>query len=99
MSRLYPFEREYLNALLEKRMRKNLRRLPKRLRKFALTLKRVMLKVPGPESDIRKKVISALKIGRATYFERLRNLELELEIGAMGEGQVKKEHHHEYENH
>lgn len=98
MSRLYPFEREYLNARLEKRMRKNLRRLPKRLREFALALKRVMLKVPGPESDIGKNVVSALKIGRATYYSRLKELEFELDIGAMGEGHTRKEQTNDYEN-
>lgn len=98
MSPLYPFERAYLNARLEKKMRKNLRRLKKKEREFCLALKHVMLKVPGPESDTSKKVISALKIGRSTYYERLEKAEFELAVRAMGEEPQRKDTNYEYEN-
>lgn len=98
MSRLYPFERAYLNALLEKKMRRNLRRLKRKEREFCLALKHVMLKVPGPEADTSQKVMSALKIGRSTYYERLEKAEFALAIRAMGEGPKRKEHNYEYEN-
>ena len=64
-------DREEVAAARERRMRKLVRRLPPRQRKFALTLKRVLLDVPGPENLHRKKIMKALKIGRAMYYRQL----------------------------
>ena len=64
-------DREEVAAARERRMRKIVRRLPPRLRKFALTLRRVLEDVPGPENLHREKIMKALKIGRAMYFRTL----------------------------
>ena len=45
-----------------------MRRLSPRQRKFALTVKRVLEVVPGPENLHREKIMKALKIGRRMYF-------------------------------
>ena len=68
-------DREEIAAARERRMRKRLRKLPPKLRKFCLALKRVMLDERGPEIYIRKKVCSALKIGHTAYYEQLRKAE------------------------
>ena len=68
-------DREEIAAARERRMRRRLRKLPPKLRKFCLTLKRVMVDEPGPEIYIREKVCSALKISTATYYLTLRKLE------------------------
>lgn len=68
-------DRREIAAARERRMRRRLRKLPPRLRKFCLTLKRVMVDEPGPEIYIREKVCSALKISTATYYLTLRKLE------------------------
>ena len=68
-------DRREIAAAQERRMRRRLRKLPPRLRKFCLTLKRVMVDEPGPEIYIREKVCSALKISTATYYLTLRKLE------------------------
>ena len=60
-------DREEVAAARERRMRKIVRRLPPRLRKFALTLRRVLEDVPGPENLHREKIMEALKIGRRMY--------------------------------
>ena len=60
-------DREEVAAARERRMRKIVRRLPPRLRKFALTLKRVLMDVPGPENLHREKIMKALKIGDRMY--------------------------------
>ena len=60
----------------ERKFRKSIRRIHhRRLRKFALALKRVMIDIPGPEIYIRKKVCSRCKISTATYYLSLRKLE------------------------
>ena len=64
-------DREEIAAAGERRMRRNLRKLPPHLRKFCLSLKRVMLVERGPEIYIRKKVCSANKISARTYLRRL----------------------------
>ena len=56
-------------------MRKIVRRLPPRLRKFALTLRRVLEDVPGPKNLHREKIMKALKIGRAMYFRTLEKVD------------------------
>ena len=57
----------------ERRMRRRLRKLPPKLRRFCLALKHAMVDEPGPEIYIREKVCSALKISGRTY---LRHREL-----------------------
>ena len=64
-------DREEIAAERERRMRRRLRRLPPKLRKFCLVLKRVMLVERGPEIYIRKKVCSVNKISDRTYFRYL----------------------------
>ena len=64
-------DREEVAAARERRMRRTVRRLPPRLRKFALTLRRVLEDVPGPGNLHREKIMKALKIGRAMYFRTL----------------------------
>ena len=60
-------DRKETAAARERRMRRKLRKLPPRLRKFCLSLKRVMLAEKGPEIYIRKKVCSANGISARTY--------------------------------
>ena len=67
-------DREEIAAARERRMRKIVRRLPPRLRKFALSLKRVLEDVPGPQDLHREKIMKALKIGRRMYFYHLSEL-------------------------
>ena len=59
----------------ERRLRKNVRKLPPRLRKFALALKRVLVNVPGPENLHREKIMKALKIRRAMYLRTLKEVD------------------------
>ena len=68
-------DRREIAAARERRMRRRLRKLPPKLRKFCLALKRVMVDEPGPEIYIREKVCSACKISAATYYLTLRKLE------------------------
>ena len=60
-------DREEIAARRERRMRKIVRRLSPRERKFALTLRRVLEDVPGPENLHREKIMKALKIGLRMY--------------------------------
>ncbi len=59
----------------ERRLRKNVRKLPPRLRKFALTLKRILVDVPGSENLHREKIMKALKIRRAMYLRTLKEVD------------------------
>lgn len=59
----------------ERKMRKRLRKLPPRLRNFALTLKRVLVDIPGPENLQREKIMKALKIRRAMYLRTLKEVD------------------------
>ena len=68
-------DREEVAAARERRMRKIVRRLPPRLRKFALTLRRVLEDVPGPKNLHRETIMKALKIGRAMYFRTLEKVD------------------------
>ena len=68
-------DREEIAAARERRMRKRIRKLPPKLRKFCLALKRVMLDEKGPEIYIRKKVSSACKISASTYYSNIEKLE------------------------
>ena len=54
-------DREEREKARERRLRKNIRKLPPRLKKFALALKRVLMDVPGPENLHREKIMKALK--------------------------------------
>ena len=64
-------DREARDEARERRMRKRMRKLPPRLRKFALTLKRVLTDIPGPEDLHREKIMKALKIKDRMYFYML----------------------------
>ena len=55
-------------------MRKIVRKLPPRQRKFALALKHVLEDVPGPENLHREKIMKRLKIWRRMYFYQLSEL-------------------------
>ena len=67
-------DREEIAATRERRMRRRLRKLPPKMRKFCLVLKRVMLDEKGPEIYIREKVCSACKISTRTYFLNIEKL-------------------------
>ena len=54
---------EEIAAARERRMRKIVRRLTPRLRKFTLTLRHVLEDVPGPENLHGEKIMKRLKIG------------------------------------
>ena len=62
-------DREDVAAARERRMRKIVRRLSPRLRKFALTLRHVLEDVPGPQNLHREKIMKALKIKATAYYE------------------------------
>ena len=68
-------DRETIAAARERRMRRRMRKLPSHLRKFCLTVKRVMLVERGPEIYIRKKVCSANEISVSTYYSNIEKLE------------------------
>ena len=75
-------DRDEIAASRERRMRRQLRKLPTKLRKFCLCLKRVMLVEKGPEIYIRKKVCSANKISASTYYLDIEKSEKLLPFGA-----------------
>lgn len=60
-------DREETAAARERRMRKIVRKLPPRLRKFALTLRHVLEDVPGPQNLQGEKIMKRLKIGARMY--------------------------------
>ena len=60
-------DRKEIVAARERRMRRRMRKLPSHLRKFCLSLKRVMLVEKGPEIYIREKVCLANGISARTY--------------------------------
>ena len=60
-------DREEVAAARERRMRRIVRRLSPRQRKFALTVKRVLEVVPGPQNLHREKIMEALKIKDRMY--------------------------------
>ncbi len=64
-------DREEVAAARERRMRRIVRRLSPRQRKFALTVKRVLEVVPGPENLHSEKIMKALKIKDRMYFYML----------------------------
>ena len=68
-------DREEIAAARERRMRKIVRRLSPQQRKFALTVKRVLEVVPGPQNLHREKIMKALKIGRAMYYRVLQEVD------------------------
>ena len=67
-------DQEEVAAARERRMRKIVRRLSPQQRKFALTVRRVLEVVPGPQNLHREKIMKALKIGRRMYFYALAEL-------------------------
>ena len=60
-------DREEIAAARERRMRKIVRKLPPRQRKFALALRHVLEDVPGPENLHSEKIMKRLKIGARMY--------------------------------
>ena len=60
-------DREEIAKMRERRMRKIVRNLPPRLRKFALALKHVLEDVPGPQDLQREKIMKRLRIGDRMY--------------------------------
>ena len=60
-------DREEIAKMRERRMRKIVRKLPPRLRKFALAIKHVLEDVPGPQDLQREKIMKRLKIGDRMY--------------------------------
>ena len=60
-------DREEIAAARERRMRRIVRRLSPQQRKFALTVKRVLEVVPGPQNLHREKIMKRLKIGDRMY--------------------------------
>ena len=68
-------DREEREEAKERKMRKRLKKLPPRLRKFALTLKRVLVDIPSPENLHREKIMKALKIRRAMYLRTLKEVD------------------------
>ena len=68
-------DREEREKACERRLRKNIRKLTPRLKKFALALKRVLMDVPGPENLHREKIMKALKIRRAMYLRTLKEVD------------------------
>ena len=60
-------DREEIAAARERRMRKIVRKLPPRQRKFALALKHVLEDVPGPQNLHGEKIMKRLKIGDRMY--------------------------------
>ena len=60
-------DREEIAAARERRMRKVVRKLPPRQRKFALALRHVLEDVPGPENLHSEKIMKRLKIGARMY--------------------------------
>ena len=71
-------DREEVAASRERRMRKIVRRLSPQQRKFALTVKRILEVVPGPQNLHREKIMNALKIGRAMYYRMLQEVDKSL---------------------
>ena len=71
-------DREEIAAARERRMRKIVRKLPPRQRKFALALKHVLEVVPGPQDLHREKIMKALKIKRAMYYRVLQGVDKNL---------------------
>ena len=63
-------DREEIAAARERRMRRVVRKLPPRQRKFALALRHVLEDVPGPENLQGEKIMKALKIKATVYYER-----------------------------
>ena len=63
-------DREEAAAARERRMRRIVRKLPPRLRRFALVLKHVLEDVPGPQNLHREKIMKRLKIKATVYYER-----------------------------
>ena len=60
-------DREEIAKARERKMRKIVRNLPPRLRKFALALKHVLEDVPGPQDLQREKIMKRLRIGDRMY--------------------------------
>ena len=71
-------DREAVEAVKERRMRRIVRRLSPLERKFALTLRHVLEVVPGPQDLHREKIMQRLKIGRRMYFYMLAALHKKL---------------------
>ena len=62
-------DREEIAARRERRMRKIVRRLSPRERKFALALRHVLEVVPGPQNLHSEKIMRRLQIKATRYYE------------------------------
>ena len=71
-------DRDEIAAARERRMRRIVRLLSPQQRKFALTVKRVLEVVPGPQNLHREKIMKSLKIGRAMYYRVLQEVDKNL---------------------
>ena len=67
-------DREEIAAAKERRMRKIVRRLSPKDRRFALVLKHVLVDVPGPQNLHGEKIMKALQIGARMYRNYLQSL-------------------------
>ena len=62
-------DRKEIAAEKERRMRKIVRPLSRREREFALTLKRVLLVVPGSKDENRQEIMQRMDLGPTCYYE------------------------------
>ena len=67
-------DHDEIAAARERKLRRTVRKLSPRQRKFALALKHVLEDVPGPENLHREKIMKALKIKGRMYFYLLSEL-------------------------
>lgn len=67
-------DRDEIAAARERKLRRTVRKLSLRQRKFALALKHVLEDVPGSQDLHGEKIMKRLKIGRRMYFYQLSEL-------------------------
>ena len=67
-------DHDEIAAARERKLRKTVRKLSPRQRKFVLALRHVLEVVPGPQDLHREKIMKRLKTGRRMYFYQLSEL-------------------------
>ena len=67
-------DRDEIAAERERKLRRTVRKLSPRQRKFVLALRHVLEVVPGPQDLHREKIMKRLKTGRRMYFYQLSEL-------------------------
>ncbi len=67
-------DRDEIAAARERKLRRTVRKLSPRQRKFVLALRHVLEVVPGPQDLHREKIMKRLKTGRRMYFYQLSEL-------------------------